>query len=102
MAEDMDRFKKAVKLILLMQATLEQMDELKTTAVYQRDIKQSMNNLERKIERFIKPHIRQLGETEEFMMMQISRGIDTIVNSSLEEIHNYNPDEEKVRESSID
>jgi len=102
MAEDMDRFKKAVKLILLMQATLEQMDELKTTAVYQRDIKQSMNNLERKIERFIKPHVRQLGETEEFIMMQISRGIDTIVNSSLEEIHNYNTDEEKVRESSTD
>jgi len=96
MAEDMDRFKKAVKLILLMQATLEQMDELKTTAVYQRDIKQSMNNLERKIERFIKPHIRQLGETEEFMMMQISRGIDTIVNSTLEEIHNYSPNEEEV------
>ena len=102
MAEDMDRFKKAVKLILLMQATLEQMDELKTTAVYQRDIKQSMNNLERKIERFIKPHIRQLGETEEFMMMQISRGIDTIVNSSLEEIHNYTANEKEIRESSTD
>lgn len=96
MAEDMDRFKKAVKLILLMQATLEQMDELKTTAIYQRDIKQSMNNLERRIERFIKPHIKQLGESEEFMMMQISRGIDTIVNSSLEEIHNYSPNEEEV------
>ena len=96
MAEDMDRFKKAVKLILLMQATLEQMDELKTTAIYQRDIKQSMNNLERRIERFIKPHIKQLGESEEFMMMQISRGIDTIVNSTLEEIHNYSPNEEEV------
>jgi hypothetical protein len=93
MAEDMDRFKKAVKLILLMQATLEQMDELKTTAIYQRDIKHSMNNLESRIERFIKPHIKQLGESEEFMMMQISRGIDTIVNSSLEEIHNYTANE---------
>jgi DNA integrity scanning protein DisA with diadenylate cyclase activity len=102
MAEDMDRFKKAVKLILLMQATLEQMDELKTTAVYQRDIKQSMNNLERRIERFIKPHIKQLGESEEFMMMQISRGIDTIVNSSLEEIHNYTANEKEIRESSTD
>jgi DNA integrity scanning protein DisA with diadenylate cyclase activity len=102
MAEDMDRFKKAVKLILLMQATLEQMDELKTTAIYQRDIKQSMNNLERRIERFIKPHIKQLGESEEFMMMQISRGIDTIVNSSLEEIHNYTANEKEIRESSTD
>lgn len=71
-----------------MQATLEQMDELKSTAVYQRDIKNVMNNLERKIEKFIKPHIAQLGQTDEFLMMQIQRGIDKIVQSTLEEIHN--------------
>ena len=88
MTDNDDRFRKAVKLILLMQATLEQMDELKTTAVYQKDIKQSMNNLEKRIERFIRPHVKQLGETEEFMMMQISRGVDKIVNSTLEDLHN--------------
>ena len=64
------------------------MDELKTTAIYQKDIKQSMNNLEKRIERFIKPHVQQLGETQEFMMMQISRGVDKIVNSTLEDLHN--------------
>jgi hypothetical protein len=88
MSEDYDKFHKAVKQILLMQATLEQMDELKSTAVYQRDIKNVMNNLERKIEKFIKPHIAQLGQTDEFLMMQIQRGIDKIVQSTLEEIHN--------------
>jgi|TARA_R110000796_G_scaffold86835_1_gene187798 hypothetical protein len=88
MTDNDDRFRKAVKLILLMQATLEQMDELKTTAIYQKDIKQSMNNLEKRIERFIKPHVQQLGETQEFMMMQISRGVDKIVNSTLEDLHN--------------
>ena len=67
MTDNDDRFRKAVKLILLMQATLEQMDELKTTAIYQKDIKQSMNNLEKRIERFIKPHVQQLGETQEFI-----------------------------------
>ena len=88
MTDNDDRFRKAVKLILLMQATLQQMDELKTTAIYQKDIKQSMNNLEKRIERFIKPHVQQLGETQEFMMMQISRGVDKIVNSTLEDLHN--------------
>lgn len=88
MDKDMIKFRKAVKLILLMQSTLEQMDELKSTAVYQRDVKHTMNNLERKLERFIKPHIHQLAQSEEFMMMQISRGIDKIVNSTLEELHN--------------
>jgi hypothetical protein len=89
MENDMIRFRKAVKLILLMQATLEQMDELKSTAIYQKDVKHTMNNLERKLERFIKPHIHQLAQTEEFMMMQISRGVDKIVQSTLEDIHNY-------------
>lgn len=89
MEKDMIRFRKAVKLILLLQATLEQMDELKNTSAYRQDIKRSVNNLESKIESFIKPHLRQLEVSEEFMMMQIQRGIDTIVNSTLEEIHNH-------------
>lgn len=94
MEEDLIRFRKAVKLILLMQATLEQMDELKNTGVYKQGIKASMNNLEKKLEHFIRPHIEQLGMTDEFMMMQIQRGIDKILESSLEEIHNYNEEEQ--------
>ena len=78
-----------------MQATLEQMDELKSTAVYQKDIKNVMNNLERKIEKFVKPHIAQLGQTDEFLMMQIQRGVDKIVQSTLEEIYN----EQAVKQS---
>lgn len=94
MEADIIRFRKAVKLILLMQATLEQMDELKSTAIYKRDIKQLMNNLERKLERFISPHIKQLGETDEFMMMQIQRGVDKIVSMSLEDLHNFNQEQD--------
>jgi len=90
MEEDIIRFRKAVKLILLMQSTLEQMDELKGTAVYKRDIKQLMNNLEVKLERFIAPHIKQIGMTDEFLMMQIQRGVDEIVSMSLEDLHNFN------------
>ena len=47
MDRELIRFRKAVKLILLMQATLEQMDELKDTRVYRQDIKSSMNTLEK-------------------------------------------------------
>ena len=92
MDKELIRFRKAVKLILLMQATLEQMDELKDTRVYRQDIKSSMNTLEKKLERFVRPHIKELAETEEFLMMQIQRGIDKIVSSTLEDIHNYNTD----------
>lgn len=92
MDQDLLRFRKAVKLILLMQATLEQMDELKDTGVYRQDIKHSMNTLEKKLERFVRPHIKELAGTDEFLMMQIQRGIDKIVSSTLEDIHNYNTD----------
>jgi len=71
-----------------MQATLEQMDELKGTAIYKRDVKQLMNNLEKKLERFVSPHIEQIGKTDEFLMMQIQRGVDKIIQSTLEDIHN--------------
>lgn len=71
-----------------MQATLEQMDELKGTAIYKRDVKQLMNSLERKLERFVNPHIEQIGKTDEFLMMQIQRGVDKIIQSTLEDIHN--------------
>lgn len=93
MEKDLIRFRKAVKLVILLQATLEQMDELKNTGVYKNDIKQLMNRLELKIERFILPHIKQIGETDEFLMMQIQRGVDSILNSTLEEIHNHKLDE---------
>jgi hypothetical protein len=98
MDQDLLRFRKAVKLVLLMQATLEQMDELKGTAVYKQDIKSLMNNLERKLERFVKPHIEQIGMTDEFLMMRIQRGVDSIVSATLEEIHNYNLDSDEKTE----
>ena len=93
MDKDLIRFRKAVKLMILLQATLEQMDELKDTGVYKNDIKLLMNRLELKIERFVSPHIKQIGETDEFLMMQIQRGVDLIVESTLEEIHNHKIDE---------
>jgi len=100
MEEDIIRFRKAVKLILLMQSTLEQMDELKGTAIYKRDIKQLMNNLEVKLERFVTPHIKQIGMTDEFLMMQIQRGVDEIVSMSLEDLHNFNQDKDEEKTDS--
>ena len=49
--ERFELFKKAVKLVALMQATLEQMDELKGTALYKHKLKQLLTNTERELER---------------------------------------------------
>ena len=51
--ERFDLFKKAVKLVALMQATLEQMDELKGTVLYKRRLKQVLTNAEKHLERAI-------------------------------------------------
>lgn len=87
--KDFELFNKAVKLVLLLQASLELMDEMKGLKIYRNDIKMLMNKLEAKIERHIKDALMQMGAgDEEFVMMQIQRGIDSILDNTLEDIHN--------------
>lgn len=88
--KDFEQFNKAVKLTLLMQAALELMDEMRGLKMYRHDIKKTMNILEKKIERHIREALSEMGKNDEFVMMQIQRGIDAILEKSLEEIHNEN------------
>lgn len=86
--QDFEQFNKAVKLTLLMQASLELMDEMRGLKMYRHDIKKTMNILDKKIERHIREALSEMGKNDEFIMMQIQRGIDTILNTTLEDIHN--------------
>ena len=85
--KEFEQFNKAVKLALLMQASLEIMDE-RGLKMYRHDIKNLMNNLEKKIEIHLRDALAQMGKGDEFIMMQIQRGVDKILDSTLEEIHN--------------
>lgn len=85
---DFEQFNKAVKLTLLMQASLELMDDMRGLKMYRHDIKSTMNTLEKKIERHINKALLEMGKNDEFIMMQIQRGIDQILDKTLEEIHN--------------
>lgn len=87
--KDFELFNKAVKLVLLLQASLEAMDEMKGLKVYRHDIKLLMNQLEKKIEWHLREAMDQMsGDKEEFVMMQIQRGIEKILDNTLEDIHN--------------
>lgn len=87
--KDFELFNKAVKLVLLLQASLEAMDEMKGLKVYRHDIKLLMNQLERKIELHLRKAMEQMSrDEEEFVMMQIQRGIEKILDNTLEDIHN--------------
>lgn len=83
---DFQKFKDAVKMMALLQLTLEQMDTLKGTSIYSKKIKQKMNSLERDIEISIKEPISRLDNTDELMMNDIQNKIEMILDLSLEEM----------------
>lgn len=83
---DFQKFKDAVKLMAMLQLTLEQMDTLKGTSIYSQKLKQKMNNLERDIERVIKEPMGMLDDTDELMMNDIQNKIEMILGLSLEEM----------------
>ena len=86
-----NRFREVLKLIIILQASLEQMDEIKEIShIYRQDIKKSVNNLERKLEVYLKPMLDTIPKEQEEIFMQIQRGVDQIISSTLEDIHNIN------------
>jgi hypothetical protein len=87
--EMMDRFREVVKLMVILQASLEQMDEIKGVShLYRQDIKKSINNLEKKLEIYLRPLLDTIPLEQESIFMQIQRGVDQILQSTLEGIHN--------------
>lgn len=83
-------FKSGVKLVILCQAVLEIMDDFKGTKLYRQDTKNLINKLEKKMERMINEPMENLAkDKEEFLLMQISRGVDSILNTTLEDIALY-------------
>ena len=79
-------FHNGVKLVALYQATLEQMDAMKSTPLYRQSIKRLINTLEREIERTIRGPLSALDSTDEQLMSTIQYKIEMILDLSLEEL----------------
>ena len=75
-----------MKLIILFQATLEQMDEIKEIEhLYRQDIKKQINNLEKKLEHWLRPLLDgSIPKDQEGIFMQIQRGVDSILKKTLD------------------
>ena len=87
--EKIDRFREVVKLMVILQASLEQMDEIKGVShLYRQDIKKSINTLEKKLEIYLRPLLETIPLEQESIFMQIQRGVDQILQGTLEGIHN--------------
>lgn len=99
MTNEEKRFRDIVKLMVLMQCTLEQMDEIRNIKhLYRHDIKKSINVLEKKLEQFLRPMLGAVNDYEESIFMQTQRGVEHIINSTIEEIHNVNLGEDGKKE----
>lgn len=88
--DGLKKFRDVLKLMVLLQATLEQMDEIKNIPhLYRQDLKKSVNVLEKKIEQWLRPMLDgAIIPEEEFTFMQIQRGVEKILSKTIEEIHN--------------
>jgi uncharacterized protein YlaN (UPF0358 family) len=75
-----------VKLVALYQATLEQMDTMKSTPLYRQSVKKLINTLEREIERTIRGPLSALDSTDEQLMSTIQYKVEMILDLSLEEL----------------
>jgi len=79
-------FKQGVKLVALMQATLEQMDELKGTALYKHKLKQLLSNTEKELERGIKNPLAALDKEDPELLTKIQSNVELILGLDLEEL----------------
>jgi light-regulated signal transduction histidine kinase (bacteriophytochrome) len=84
--KDTTTFKKGVKLVALLQATLEQMDEVKGTALDKQRTKQLMRQLERSIEKDIRGPLKALDNADSTMLTTIQGNIEMVLDLNLDEI----------------
>ena len=79
-------FKESVKLIALLQLSLEQMDVVKTTRFYKQSLKSKLKSLETTVESTIAEPIRSMDNTNEELFNRIQDNIDLILDLDLEEL----------------
>lgn len=83
---DLNNFKNAVKLVALLQLTLEHMDTLKGTKIYRQRIKNQMSTLEKSIELTLSGPVRQLDNTDENLFNRIQANIDMVLDMDTDEL----------------
>ena len=84
--ERFNTFKEGVKLVALMQATLEQMDNLRGTSLYKLQLKYMMNKLEVLLERTLKNPLNSLDKEDPELLTKIQSNVELVLGMDLEEL----------------
>jgi hypothetical protein len=81
-----NKFQEGVKLIVLFQTLLEQMDTFKGTNLYKHSIKSKVNSLEKDIEQHIRKPLGDLDNINSELFDGIQERVELILDLSTEEI----------------
>lgn len=92
-------FKEGVKLVALLQASLEQMDELKGTALHKQKVKSLMGNLEKELERHLSRPLVALDKEDPQLLSKIQYNIELVLGMDLEELAMLRAEVDELRAS---
>jgi len=95
----LNKFKEGVKLVALMQATLEQMDNLRGTSLYKLQRKYRMNKLEVLLERTLKNPLNSLDKEDPDLLTRIQSNIELVMGMDLEELAMLRAEIDEYREN---
>ena len=92
-------FKDAVKLVALLQASLEQMDELKGTKFYKQKVKHLMSQLEKELERHLENPLNALDQQDPELLTKIQYNVELVLGMDLEELAMLRQEIDEYRDS---
>jgi len=92
-------FKEAIKLVALLQASLEQMDELKGTKFYKQKVKHLMSQLERELEKHLANPLNALDQQDPELLSKIQYNVELVLGMDLEELAMLRQEIDKYRDS---
>ena len=92
-------FKEAVKLVALLQASLEQMDELKGTKFYKQKVKHLMSQLEKELERHLENPLNALDQQDPELLTKIQYNVELVLGMDLEELAMLRQEIDEFRDS---
>ena len=93
------KFKDAIKLVALLQASLEQMDELKGTKFYKHKVKNLMNGLEKELEKMLKQPLGVLDQEDPQLLTKIQYNVELVLGMDLEELAMLRSEVDQLRDS---
>jgi len=95
-------FKEAVKLVALLQASLEQMDELKGTKFYKQKVKHLMSQLEKELEKHLANPLNALDQQDPELLSKIQYNVELVLGMDLEELAMLRQEIDELRDSKKD